>query len=413
MEEPPPDGTLRKDGCLTRLVTLAFQGAVTARARLSYITDLELRLGGGGSYAVNWHAFDQLRRRFAADYAGPLTPRPLWLETTVSKIRRRVLHRRGRFAYFSPASLSLNAEMAAPHEKGVDAIVYRSAARWCRCRPEVPYFVYLDVAFHTFFHNTFSSDGFETSDLERIWDEEAQFLEGAAGVFFESQWGLNQARDAYGLRGSHYFAIGRGGIVDPPDRDSWNGSSTSLLSIAVDFRQKGGDITLAAYRILKERFPSLTWHIVGGMPGGDWASCEGILYEGALSPDIPAERNRLREVLAGAFVLVHPTREDTSPLVLTEAAYFGCPAISVNRFAIPELVEDGKSGLLIDAPAAPEEVARAIARLLDDRAAYLGMRKEARARALARHTWDTIGAALCDRIEEKLAMPEISRTSRE
>lgn len=374
-----------------------------SRKRLVYISDLERRLSGGGSYAVNWHAFDQLHRRFTATYAGPLTPRPLWMETTVSKFRRRVLHRRGRFSYFSPATLDRNAAMAVPYMRGADGIMFRSATRWCRCRPAVPYFIYLDVVFHTFFHNTFGAVDFDTADIERIWREEAEFLEGAAGVFFESRWGLEEARRAYGLRGSHYSAPGRGGLMDPPAEDTWNAGSRKLVSMAFNFRQKGGDITLGAYKILKPRFPSLTWHIVGGPPAGDWRSVPGISFEGTLRPDVPAERERLRVLLAEAFLLVHPTREDTSPLVLTEAAYFGCPAISVNSFAIPELVKHGRSGLLVDPPVTSDAVAEAITVLLEDRDRYLDMRKEARSTALAEHTWDRIGTVMCDRIEESLA----------
>jgi hypothetical protein len=51
----------------------------------------------------------------------------------------------------------------------------------------VKYFVYLDVAFHTFFFNTFRIEDFSRDDLERIWREEAAFLEGASGVFFDSR----------------------------------------------------------------------------------------------------------------------------------------------------------------------------------------------------------------------------------
>jgi len=173
--------------------------------------------------------------------------------------------------------------------------------------------------------------------------------------------------------------------------------------MAFNFRQKGGDITLGAYRILKPRFPSLTWHIIGGPPAGDWHSVPGISYEGALRPDVPAERERLRALLAEAFLLVHPTREDTSPLVLTEAAYFGCPAISVNSFGIPELVKHGRTGLLVDPPVTSDAVAAAIAGLLEERGGYLDMRRAARSTALEKHSWDRIGTVMCDRIEESLA----------
>lgn len=374
------------------------------RKTLLYITDLERRPSGGGSYVVNWHAADELQKRFDVTYAGPLVPNPPQLEKTVSKIRRRILGTTGKFFYFSPATLDDNAAMAESHyTDDMDAVVFRSATRWCRCSPGVPYFVYLDAVFHTFFHNTFQPASFDAADIERIYREEAAFLEEATGVFFESRWGLERAREAYQLQGQHYRAVGRGGAIDPPDSDTWSGSSQKLVTMAMNFRQKGGDIVLDAFRKLKPRFPSLTWHVVGAPPEGDWRSLEGIIPEGILRPDVPADLTRLQALLADAFLLVHPTREDTAPLVLTEAAYFGCPSVSVNCFAIPEVVIDGRTGLLVESPPGPEGVAAAIEKLLTNRSGYLEMRRDARAHALSNYVWSVAGDQMAAGIEEGLA----------
>ncbi len=372
------------------------------RKRVVYVTDLALRPSGGGAYAVNWHAFDLLRTRFDAIYAGPLVPRSGLIEQTTSRVRRRILGQPGKFTYFSPSALDRNARMAARHfTDDTDAVVFRSATRWCRCRPKVPYFVYLDAVFHTFFYNTFSPRDFVFSDLRRIWDEEAAFLDQAAGVFFEGQYGLDEAREAYGLKGDHYQAPGRGGVLDPPAHDMWDGQSTRLMTMAMNFRQKGGDVVLEAYRMLKPKYPSLTWHIVGGPPEGDWRQ-PGVTYEGVLRTDREADRLRLVELLSKAFLLVHPTREDVSPLVLTEAAYFGCPAVSVNFAGIPELVTNGRTGILVSMPASAESVAAAIAALLDNRERYLAMRREARRDSLGNHSWERAGQVICDSIQRRL-----------
>jgi glycosyltransferase involved in cell wall biosynthesis len=372
------------------------------RRSLTFISDLELTRAGGGAYAVNWHAVNELRKHFDVSYAGPIVPVTPWIEKTESKIRRRIFGSRGRFAYFSPATLDRNARLAhEAFEKAGDAAVFRSATRWCRCRPRVPYFVYLDVVFHTFFFNTFSENSFDRADLQRIWKEEAAFLEGATGVFFESAWGMEKARDAYGLRGTHYHAVGRGGVVDPPTEDAWSGSH-ELVTIAMNFEQKGGDIVLDAYRALKPRFPSLSWRIVGGQPCSGFDSLNGVTYEGELNVEVEADLERLRQILSGAFLLVHPTREDTSPLVVTEAAYFGCPSLSVRAFAIPELVDDGVTGLLVDFPARSVDIANGIATLMDDPARYQEMRARTRGESLARHSWPAIGEMISAKILESL-----------
>ncbi len=376
---------------------------IEAKRSVTYVTDLSRTLSGGGAYAVNWHAFDELAKRFNAHYAGPIVPKPPFVERNVSKVRRRILKVPGRYSYFSGPTLNRNARIAANLvAPGSDAIVFRSAGRWSRCRPAVPYFVYLDAAVHTFFHNTFEPSDFESADLERIWREEALFLENASGVYFESDWGLRMAKSAYGLKRDHYRVAGRGGVLDPPLSDTWDGKSQRLVTIAMDFRQKGGDIVAEAYKRLKPRFPSLTWSIIGGEPDKGVAELDGVSYAGVLRADEPSERARLAEILSGAFLCVHPTREDTSPLVITEAAYFGCPSVSVRLFAIPDLVLDGRTGILLDAPADPAQLASAIESLLLDRPRYLEMRRGARDHALNNFQWERVGSVICDGIEEVL-----------
>lgn len=370
---------------------------------LAYISSLKQQASGGGSYAVNWHAYDQLSRAFRLDYVGPLEPEvPVWEEWN-SKLRRKLFKVPGRFSFFSETVLHRTAKTLDRLMPGkVDGVFYRSATPWCHHHPACPYFVYLDVVFHTFFHNTFRPGDFIADDLERIWKQEAVFLEGAAAVFFESRWGMERAIEVYQLNGDHYHALGRGGVIAPPERDGWDGE-LRLVTMAMKFRQKGGDLVLEVFRRLKPRYPELSWHIIGGAPEGDWEGIDGIHYEGVLRPDFADERTKIEQLLTGAFLLLHPTREDTSPLVLTEAAYFGCPSISVRHFAIPELVIDGQTGVLIDFPATADQLEQALVRLLEDRQLYLGMREQARHHAMRESSWDSIGTRMSEIMHRHLS----------
>jgi glycosyltransferase involved in cell wall biosynthesis len=257
--------------------------------------------------------------------------------------------------------------------------------------------------FHTFFENTFSARDFQAADLERIYQAEARFLENAEGVFFESRWGMEKAREAYGLQGDHYYVVSRGGLLEPPAEDSWAAGPLRLLSIAMNFEQKGGDIILRVFRELKARYPDLHWHVIGGPPTGDWRSVGGIVHEGVLDPTDPADLQRYRSLLAGAFVLLHPTREDSNPLVITEAGYFGCPAISVNRFALPELIVDGETGILLDYPAQPADLAAALGHLIESPTDYRAMRRAAFEHARRCGDWERIGRQMADSIATALA----------
>ena len=327
------------------------------------------------------------------------------MASLISKVRRRVLRRCGDFFPFSDETLQATANIVRQTTvPEADAVFFRSSTRWVHCRPTVPYFVHTDVVFHTFFHNTFPSDEFCKNDLRRIWEAEAGFLQNATAVFFESEWGLQKALDAYGLSGQNMFALRNGGVIDPPAIDAWVATRPRrIVTIAKHFRQKGGDLVLEAFLTIKQRFPDLEWSIIGGEPDINWREVPGISYEGFLRPDNPEELTRFRDLLANAFLLIHPTREDTNPLVLVEAAYFGCPCISVRDFAIPELVVDRQTGILVDRPVTPDSLVRAVEQLINDQARYLDMRHRARERAVARFDWNRIGEEMAGHINRCLA----------
>jgi len=78
------------------------------------------------------------------------------------------------------------------------------------------------------------------------------------------------------------------------------------------------------------------------------------------------DNERLRaEVMAFSRALVLPTTQDMSPMVLLEAAAAGLPAVATNLAGIPELIDHGRTGFVLDADderAWPD----ALARLSDD-----------------------------------------------
>jgi glycosyltransferase involved in cell wall biosynthesis len=63
----------------------------------------------------------------------------------------------------------------------------------------------------------------------------------------------------------------------------------------------------------------------------------------------PVPAVRVRELFEQAHVLVFPSHMDTLGFVILEAMAHGIPVLAGRHFSIPELVEDGVSGVLVDA----------------------------------------------------------------
>ncbi len=84
-----------------------------------------------------------------------------------------------------------------------------------------------------------------------------------------------------------------------------------------------------------------------------------VIYKGCMYGDDKFK------VLKGADLFVHPTHNDCFPLVLLEAMAHGLPCISTNEGAILDIIDDGKTGLIVEKNN-PVDLADKIELLLND-----------------------------------------------
>ena len=139
--------------------------------------------------------------------------------------------------------------------------------------------------------------------------------------------------------------------------------------------EKGIDVFLRAVALVSAVVPSARFLVVGRGPlrpeleqrAANLGVTPVVTFTGLHADDPP--------VVAGLEVLIVPSRCDGSPLVVCEAMAAGVPVVASRVGGLPELVEDGGSGLLVR-PEDPEDLARAIVTLLldPDTARWLGAR---------------------------------------
>ncbi len=140
---------------------------------------------------------------------------------------------------------------------------------------------------------------------------------------------------------------------------------------ATDHR-KGLPDLLAAWPRVLALMPAAELRVAGRV-------AEGLLpafvsHAGELS------REALRDELAAAAVVCVPSRGDNLPLAVIEAMATRRCVVAARTGGIPELVEDGVSGLLFPVGAA-QELAHALVRALSERAFAEGLGVEAQRRA--------------------------------
>ncbi|MCW3100932.1 MAG: glycosyl transferase group 1 [Chthonomonadaceae bacterium] len=132
-----------------------------------------------------------------------------------------------------------------------------------------------------------------------------------------------------------------------------------LLFVGGDFKRKGGDVLLEAFRRLPT-FVNATLHLVTNSPDVT-----------ADQPNIHVYRNvapnseRLLSLFQQADIFVFPTRADCLPLAIMEALAAGLPIITTCVGALPEAVISGETGLVVP-PDDPNALADAIRLLAAD-----------------------------------------------
>ena len=366
--------------------------------RLLYISPLPKDSQTGGANAVNYHTFNALQRHFDCHYVQINPPEPRW-GRWVSQLKRKLLKQPGRFNFFSGPRLRQVAREFEAIKGDFDYVFFRGFTPWVLCKPKVPFIAYNDVHFLQFFKNTFNEQDFIKYDIERICKQEQQWLSKARAIAFESAWGATKCLEDYQTTGPLQMAVGRGGHIPLPAKDHYEGGF-DLVIIANHFYQKGGDLVFKALQQLHGEYPELQLHIIGGDPGTDVKSHPAVVYHGYLFKERPEDLKQLSDILSKAFLLMHITREDTNPLVVTEAGYFGCPTISVERFALPELVLHNKTGVLLPYVPTPDDIANAIVKLIQSPDIYLEMRQATWEFNRTEYSWERIGVQLKNMIEQ-------------
>jgi glycosyltransferase involved in cell wall biosynthesis len=150
---------------------------------------------------------------------------------------------------------------------------------------------------------------------------------------------------------------------------------------------RGQDVALRALPLVRRRFPDVRY-VIAGDPfpraqdqayrerlerlAAELGVGDAVVFVGHVEP--------AADVYAAADAVVNPARfNEPFGRVPFEAAVAGLPAVVTRVGAVPELLRDGESALIVP-PEDPEALGQALGRLLDDGA--LGMRLAAGARGV-------------------------------
>ena len=129
---------------------------------------------------------------------------------------------------------------------------------------------------------------------------------------------------------------------------------------------KGQDILVEAMSRIIEKIPHVKLLLIGE------GKLEGLLKK--MVADLQLEKyvqfypivNKTSEVLPVLDVFVNPSRQEGLGISVMEAQASGLPVVASNVGGIPSLIEDGKTGVLVESEN-PELLAKAIIKISEDK----------------------------------------------
>jgi glycosyltransferase involved in cell wall biosynthesis len=121
-----------------------------------------------------------------------------------------------------------------------------------------------------------------------------------------------------------------------------------------DFFRKGGANLVDVFEQLHSKYPHIRLNIIGNTQFDTTNKTLIDTYQKKITnhPAIVHKKVKrpelLNDIYPKADAFVSPTYQETFGFAILEAMSFGIPIISCAHFAIPEIIEDEHSGLLID-----------------------------------------------------------------
>jgi len=218
---------------------------------------------------------------------------------------------------------------------------------------------------------------------------ERRNVERADLVMVTSRYSAEVARREYGVPPDRIAVV-----PEPIDLEVWDdqfwraprraGGGPVVLCVARMYPRKRIPDLLRAAAILMTRVPGAQVRIVGRGP--EWPAVARLHAELGLGDAVvllgDLTRERLAEEYVNATAFCLPSVQEGFGIVFLEAMAAELPVVACRIAAVPEVVVDGATGLLVP-PRDPEALAEALERVLGDPALARRLGHEGRRRALA------------------------------
>jgi len=182
-------------------------------------------------------------------------------------------------------------------------------------------------------------------------------------------------------------------IRDEGHRDEGHREKANLVFVSRFIRCKGARIAAETVKLLKEGGHEDVHAILAG-DGDEWDAVRDYVRKSGLEDHIgmpgfvrDAEKRKIFE--EGDIFLFPTFCQEGCPIVVLEAMGAGMAVLSTPEGAIPEIVEQGKNGFLVESQD-PRDFAAKVDGMLEDRASMAKMQLQNQAEARSKYRADRV-----------------------
>jgi glycosyltransferase involved in cell wall biosynthesis len=185
-------------------------------------------------------------------------------------------------------------------------------------------------------------------------------LAGAAAIVTWSHWAARSVVDDYEVASERVHPVYPGVDVRKfrPRATVRRSGPLRVLFVGGDFQRKGGPELVEAVASLQGRVEA---DIVTSAPAPGAARGGRIRFHTDLGPN----SDKLLELYSRSDVFSLPSRGDCTPLAVAEAMACGLPIVASKVGSIPDMVDHGRNGFLVDTRS-PRDLAAALGELAAD-----------------------------------------------
>jgi glycosyltransferase involved in cell wall biosynthesis len=281
---------------------------------------------------------------------------------------------------------------------GADAI-YQIGSLWNPLDDDISLPLFLQVDYTSQLSKKRNSEWKRKEGIEEeFWKEQERILYNKSEKILSTTENARRSIvDDYGIDPAKVMTVGAG--VSAPYDSLEDGrlpdyNSRKILFVGKGLHGKGLDTLLTAFKTVRKTMPDSQLTIIGPTDlrlGGD-----GINYLGRI-----ADRNLVRDLYFQHAVFAMPSRFEPVGQVFLEAMSCRLPCIGTTVDAMPEIIDHGRTGFIIE-PGNSKSLAEYLLRTLGDADLAGSLGNAGYARLRSDYTWPVVGKKIYEAIASSL-----------